>query len=268
VAEHHRAVPPDDLLVGDQRSANEGGRAERFEEAVGDEAGGDVLGIAGPGEIHADGEVPAHRLSETALRPPVEEVRFGDGAVGDAVAAVGVPDPDDPLGIAEGERLEQDAANHAEDRGVGADAERERQERGRGEARGAAQCAEAVAKILEQLIEERHASSSSFAAQVFCAAVVACEIHIAESAFRFLACIGLGPPRLPEVGRHLLEVELELVVDVDCDLASREPGESKERADARWTVHAGVRTLKSASTYRRSSATSVWSCFRPSRVML
>jgi hypothetical protein len=47
----------------------------------------------------------------------------------------GAPDDRDPIGLAVGQRLEQHVLDHAEDRGVRADPERERRDRHQGEAR-------------------------------------------------------------------------------------------------------------------------------------
>jgi hypothetical protein len=44
-----------------------------------------------------------------------------------------VPDSDQPVGIVEWQRLEQDAADHAENRGVCTDAQRERENGDRSE---------------------------------------------------------------------------------------------------------------------------------------
>ena len=60
---------------------------------------------------------------------------------------------DEPVGVGERERLEQDRVHHREDRGVGADAERERGDGGEGEAGAAAQRAQRVTQVFAEAFE-------------------------------------------------------------------------------------------------------------------
>src|SRR5207253_2901670 len=64
----------------------------------------------------------------------VHELRHGEGGVVDADALGALANVDDAVFIAIVERAKQYAANDAEDGGVGADAERERNDDGGGEA--------------------------------------------------------------------------------------------------------------------------------------
>ena len=70
-----------------------------------------------------------------------------------AGAVDGLAQVDEAVAIPMRQRLEQHAANDAEDRGVGADAEPEREHDGEREAAGAGEAAEGVAKIGERAWE-------------------------------------------------------------------------------------------------------------------
>jgi hypothetical protein len=77
------------------------------------------------GERQAVAGAGGHELEGGRLILPVEEVERGD-AVAVEIRRL-FPDLDDPLGLGIGKPLEQDAVEEAEDRDVGAEAERERQ---------------------------------------------------------------------------------------------------------------------------------------------
>ena len=65
-----------------------------------------------------------------------------------------VPDADQLIGVGIGQRLQQYAVDHAEDDGIGADADRQRDERDGGEEGRARQSAE---NLLELIAEVGHA---------------------------------------------------------------------------------------------------------------
>ena len=67
-----------------------------------------------------------------------------------AVPALLGGDPDQALLVAESERLQENRVDHTEDRGRRADAERQRQDRGDGKARRAAQAADGEAQVLDE----------------------------------------------------------------------------------------------------------------------
>ena len=68
---------------------------------------------------------------------PGDEVGLRDDVAADVPARIGFPDRDDAIGIAIRQRLEHHAADDAQGRRGGADAKRERQNRGNGESRRA-----------------------------------------------------------------------------------------------------------------------------------
>src|ERR1051326_6588144 len=84
----------------------------------------------------------------TALE--LSQDRAGDGAARIARGAHAAPDYDEALGIRVGERMQQHAVKHAEDRGGDADAERERDERDGGEGLAPPEGAPGVADVLEK----------------------------------------------------------------------------------------------------------------------
>ena len=92
-------------------------------------------------------------ICEIVLRPALRSLISGTEKL--ALFSVprpprALPDVDQALLVVVDERLEQHAADHAEDRRVGADAERERQDDGDGQAAGPEQRAKRVAKIGQQ----------------------------------------------------------------------------------------------------------------------
>ena len=69
------------------------------------------------------------------------------------MAAVGRGDPNEALGLVEGQRAQQDGMDDAEDDDVGPDAEGKDQDGDGGEAAIAAQGAQRVAEILRKALE-------------------------------------------------------------------------------------------------------------------
>ena len=73
-----------------------------------------------------------------AVQLQIAESERAAGYGGRSAAAVGVGDPDELAGVREWQGTDQEPIHDAEDRGVGADAERERDQRYRGKAMVAA----------------------------------------------------------------------------------------------------------------------------------
>src|SRR5204862_5551365 len=78
----------------------------------------------------------------------IDEVADRDELLGDAGAAIAMLELDEPVRLRIGQRPQQRRVDHREDRDVGADAERQREDRGEREARLANQEAERVAEIV------------------------------------------------------------------------------------------------------------------------
>jgi hypothetical protein len=85
----------------------------------------DRFGLSGAGDVELCAGVEGHLVEDVTLFLPVEEVcsRDGEGSFREAFLRRGVPDLYELIGVAEGEGLQQDGVNDAEDGGVGSDAE-------------------------------------------------------------------------------------------------------------------------------------------------
>src|SRR6185503_2480264 len=106
----------------------------------------------------------------------------------------------DPVGTIERQGLEKDAANHAENGGIGANAEAEGEQGGQGEARGPPDGTQGIAEILAQLVEDGHAAFLLLAPLSFGATVSLGELEIAELAKGFGASVGFRHPAGLEPG--------------------------------------------------------------------
>jgi hypothetical protein len=114
----------------------------------------DPLGAVGAAEAHRLGaQLVGVDVSEHGVaRPDVEVVRVG--AVVEAAAVLAAADIDEPSGLDDADRcLEQQRVGDREDRGVGADADRQRGGRRQREQRVAAQQPRGVADVLQPGIE-------------------------------------------------------------------------------------------------------------------
>ena len=137
--------------------------------------------------------------------------------------------------IAVRQRLEQHAVHHAEDRAVGADAERERDQRRRGKRRRAAQHAEGIADVLPQLGEKfrsLHVSSPPF---VDGDAFLPRAVVIAESLERQPARALRGFALLDQLADPHLDMKGQLRVDVRGRFEAEEAPESRPPGHGRPT---------------------------------
>ena len=136
----------------------------------------------------------------------VADLEGGEAQVLAAGAGIRLAQHHDLLAPCVGEGLEEHAVDEAEDGGVGADAETQREHDGGGEARAAAQAAQAVADVLHQHLEEPAA-----------ARVAASLLGLVDAAKRD---DGRAPGLLrghaaPDVGRRLeVEMQAHLVVEL------------------------------------------------------
>ena len=212
---------PGPMLFLDEHASEERARTQRLEKARRDERGRQTLRRAASGEIDAalclDKEEPADRLGELARGAQVEEVGLRVRTFLDAVGGIRVPHPDEAVGRGERERVEQHAAHDAEDRGVGADPERQRREGHDGKSGRRAKPAQRVAQILFELVGDRHATFLSLAPKVLGAAIVFREFEISEPASRFGVGLVGRPPLALEPRRQGLEVKGKFLVDLGGD---------------------------------------------------
>ncbi len=121
-----------------------------------------------------------------------------------------------------GQRLEQDAVDHAEDRGVGADAERKGDDGDHGEQGLMAQRTQRVAKVLSQHAQSLRAAHPAEPPLVGGSTHAPKMVEIAEAPERF------EPRRLRRhaAGDQLLddffEMKAELLLDVGFDVGAKE----------------------------------------------
>jgi len=83
---------------------------------------------------------------------PVKEVEGVDHVSEISFARRGFPDPDQAFGLGIRQRSEKDGVDDAENRGVGADADSERDDGDGGEAEVRAQGAEGVPEVLKERV--------------------------------------------------------------------------------------------------------------------
>ena len=122
--------------------------AEGWEKCRGDHEAVDALGLAGAGEVvilmtvHGDGG------EAFGLALPVEEVEIVDGRL--VLAGVFPVDGDELAGVRVRQRIQEHAVDDGEERGVGADAERQGEDGDDAKRRRLEEHAEGEAKVLKQ----------------------------------------------------------------------------------------------------------------------
>jgi hypothetical protein len=125
------------LLLGGEPAAEVRANAEELEEAGRDGADRHALGGPGAGQVAGRRRVDGRRLEPLAHLLHVEVLEHREHLVRVGVLLVDAAEIDEPLGLAVRQRAEEDAADDAEDRGVRADPDRERQHHDGEEAGGA-----------------------------------------------------------------------------------------------------------------------------------
>ncbi len=154
LAHQHGVAPLELLLDRQERPALRRPHAEDRQEVGGDESPLDALRsvVLPQGEAFRAG-VRRDARQEPALVPPVQEVAAGGQL--EIRAHDARRHMDQPLGVAEGERPQQHGMDHAEQGGIGADAEGERDDRHRGEGRPSHQGAGGNAKVESERVHRR-----------------------------------------------------------------------------------------------------------------
>ena len=147
VRQQRRAGGAGAILVGGEQAAEGGTDAEHRQQVRRHPDRADAFRLAAAGQVvvAADGE---RDVGEGAGAADVEVLRGREPVLGDAQARRSVPEDDEAIGIGVGQRAEEQRAGDAEDRGVGADAERQRQDGGDGHTRRGRQRAPGVSQIL------------------------------------------------------------------------------------------------------------------------
>ena len=124
--------------------------AQQGEESGRDHGGIQGLGLTGSRQSQTIFLVGGHFLEHLILRAPILKIHVGGAVVKDPLFGQRGVDADQLFRLGKGERPEQHRVNHAENCGVGADAEGEREYGDDGEAGIFPQHARAVADVLKE----------------------------------------------------------------------------------------------------------------------
>jgi hypothetical protein len=120
-------ILPPLVFVGQKRAASLRPDAEDVEIARRDSRPAKLDGFPAAGEGGGAAGLSGHEFEDGIVLLPVEEVQCGDAV---AVAAGRLlEDTNNPIGLRVRQRSEQDAIDEAENRGVGTDAECQREDR-------------------------------------------------------------------------------------------------------------------------------------------
>jgi hypothetical protein len=154
-----RAVAEEDdprkcsLILAREGPAERGPDADRLEEAGHQLERRHELGLFAAGDRRAACCKRGHPREALVERPPVLDIRIGRDVLHVTRPRVGRPDEDEPIRVGVGQRPQQHGAEQAEDRGIRADAETERENRDARERRVPAQHARADAQVLHEMVE-------------------------------------------------------------------------------------------------------------------
>src|SRR6185312_9473072 len=167
---------------------------------------------------------------------------------------------DEMIGLRKWHRSQQHAVHDAEDRGVRADAECERRDRGERERGGCAQLPKRVADILPELAHDVTPPLCGFDVVIHRFDVASRVVEVAEFSQGSRLCgVRCEPCRDQRIDAHV-EMEAKLLVHVAIDLPRRAPWKSKELSV--MLAHAGSSTLNTAAAYCRHAVSSALSCRR------
>ena len=161
VAEDRNTLALRNLLFGPEGPAERGIHAEHREQVCRHRQRGNRLGLA---RRRQHREVGLHRqlfvgrevgdVFEHSVTPfPVEEVGRRRGRLRPVSKRIRLPELDEPARLSEWQRFEKNAVDDAEDRGVGADAERKRKGGHQRKRRPSGQHTERIPEILKQHVE-------------------------------------------------------------------------------------------------------------------
>ena len=138
VGQERDTIAADRLLLRGERAADERRHAEHGEQVRRDARAVQPLGIAPAGEVEVgDGAHRGNAVEHLIARPPVVDAGHRARRAHDFALVRSAIDVDQPIRLAIWQRLQQDAVDDAEHRRRGADAERDGERRGNGEARRA-----------------------------------------------------------------------------------------------------------------------------------
>ena len=147
VAQDDDLFLPEPIFIGQKRPTQRGPNAEDLEEVWRDSAAAQLNRVAGAGECGRPAGLGGHEIEDLVVLLPVEEIQRGDAV---PVAARRLFEhAHDAIGVVIRQRTEHQAVHEAEDRRVGADAERQRQDRHRREAWACSERSQGVTQVLK-----------------------------------------------------------------------------------------------------------------------
>ena len=137
IGQHHGGRRGGSIVCRAQQAAEHGAKAHDVEVRAVDDARLDRARLAEAVHREVDGGEVAERVDPGRARLEVVDLRHRERRVLGAKAGRALADVDQAIFVAIDERTEEHLADDAEDRGVGADAERERYHHGEGQTLGA-----------------------------------------------------------------------------------------------------------------------------------
>src|SRR5471030_2932136 len=134
-------------------AAQKRSEAQGFEEPGGDSHGLETLGLVADGEVEILAEVESNFRENLVADAEIQEVSRGHREV--VPLGPDAEDADQAIRLRIGQRLEQDAIDHAENGAVAADGKRQNEHRNRRETGVLTQGAKSVMKVLPQIVHRR-----------------------------------------------------------------------------------------------------------------
>ncbi len=262
VAEHDHAVVAGRVLLGGEEAAPRGRKPEERKVVVGHRRAEQPLGHVAVGEIERRVVDRGERRVRLLPFPDVQVVPRGGPAPRSAPRG---RDAVETLRFGKGQRLEDDRAKDAVDRGGGPDTEGQREHRYRGESRRAARLPQGEGDVLPELSPPLAPTFPRVALARDLPALAARALEVRKTPLG-------GPPRrrgihsrLHELARAHIKVELELVVHLALDGRAEEARESFEGHRGPGP-QAGRSTRETAAENSAHAFVSRASWVRPSRV--
>jgi hypothetical protein len=153
VAEDHHLVPALQLVVRFELAAEDRLAAEQLEESGGDLHAAELFGPGGIPELEIAAKVCGQALEGLQLRAIVTKIRRRHREVRRVRRLL--EQPEEAVGLRIRERSNQHALHGAENRGVGANRQRQGEDRRRGKAGRSAKQPDGVAQVVAERLEDR-----------------------------------------------------------------------------------------------------------------
>ena len=148
IAQDHLESVAGKLVVGRELPPASGPQSQHLKESGGHAKCGELHRIACAGKLQIGVGVRGEAFKGFGARAKIAQVEVVHGKLGEALILI--EDAYDAAGIGVGERAQEHAVNHAEDGGIGADAQRDGENNDGGEAGTFGERARAVAQVAEE----------------------------------------------------------------------------------------------------------------------